>query len=131
MSAASSVGPRARAQARSMMFSSSRTLPGQWKSISLRSASGEMPLMSFPDSLAKRARKRFDQVGDVFLVLAQRRDVDGHDVQAVVEILAEGALFEGGAQIAIGGGDEAHVHFQWCACRRGARIRAPAGRAGA
>ena len=37
------------------------------------------------------------QVGNVFLALAQRRNVDGHDVEAVVEILAEGTLLERGA----------------------------------
>ena len=56
-------------------------------------------------------QEKIGEVGNVFFVFAQRRDVDGHDIQPVVEILAKGAFFERGAQIAIGGGDQAHVHF--------------------
>ena len=45
-------------------------------------------------------------------MIAERGNIDGHDVQAVVEVFAEGALFQRGAQVAIGGGNQAHVHFQ-------------------
>src|SRR5437773_955724 len=51
------------------------------------------------------------EVGNILLVLAQRRDGDGHHVQAVVEVFAKRALFERVAQIAVGGGDDAHVHL--------------------
>ena len=68
--------------------------------------------MGFPDSRANFSRKKFGERGNIFLVVAQRRNVDGDDVQAVVEILAERAFFERGAQVAIGGGDQAHVHFE-------------------
>ena len=44
-------------------------------------------------------------------MIAQRRNIDGHDVQPIIEVLAERAFFECGAQIAIGGGDQAHIHF--------------------
>ena len=37
------------------------------------------------------------QKRNILLALAQRRNVDGHDVEAVVEILAEGTLLERGA----------------------------------
>ncbi len=49
------------------------------------------------------------QEGNVLLARAQGRDVDGHDVEAVVEVFAEGALLEGGAQVLVGGGDDADV----------------------
>src|SRR6185437_11243348 len=48
---------------------------------------------------------------NVLLVLAQRRQVNGHDVQAVVQIFTERALLERGAQVAVGGGDQADIHF--------------------
>ncbi len=45
----------------------------------------------------------------VGLALPQRRHVDGKDVQAVVEIAPEGAVFDRVFQVLIGGGDDAHV----------------------
>jgi len=36
------------------------------------------------------------QERDILAALAQGRDGDGHDVEAVIEVLAEGALLEGG-----------------------------------
>src|SRR2546423_11874053 len=45
----------------------------------------------------------------VFLSLAQRRQVDVDDVQAVVEVLAETSLLHHLLQIAVGRGDDADV----------------------
>ena len=42
-------------------------------------------------------------------MLEQRRVVDGNDVQALIQVFAEGAILEGGAQVAVGGGEQAHV----------------------
>ncbi len=56
--------------------------------------------------------EEIDEIGDVFFVFAQRGDIDGHHVEAVIEIFAEGAFFQSGAKIAICGGDQADVHFQ-------------------
>ena len=58
-----------------------------------------------PDSRANFFEEEIGERGDVLLVLAQRRNIDGDDVEAVVEVLAEGAFFERGAQVAVGGGD--------------------------
>src|SRR5208337_710918 len=55
ISATSITVPEESATARSMMFSSSRTFPGQWKSIRSFSAGGVMPERDLPDSRAKRA----------------------------------------------------------------------------
>lgn len=41
---------------------------------------------------------------------AQRGQGDGDDVDALVEVLAEGALRHHVLQAAVGGGDDAHVH---------------------
>ena len=46
---------------------------------------------------------------DVVLALAQRRHLDRHDVQPVVEVLAELAGLDHRRQVAVGGGDQPHV----------------------
>ena len=48
---------------------------------------------------------------DVFFAIAQRRDEDRDDRQAIVKILAEVAFAHGFFQIAIGRGDDAHIHL--------------------
>ena len=50
-----------------------------------------------------------DEERDVFLALAQRRQLDGEDVQAVVEILAQLAAADGFGRIDVGRGDDPHV----------------------
>ena len=85
--------------------------------------------IGFPDSRANFSRKKLASAGNVFFVIAQRRNIDGDDVQPVVKIFAERAFFERGAQIAIRCGDQADIHFDAFSFRRGARIRAPAARA--
>ena len=52
-----------------------------------------------------------DQGGDVLLPLAQARRLDGEDVQPVEQILAEAALRHGLGQVAVGGGDDPHIHL--------------------
>ena len=47
--------------------------------------------------------------GDVASPLAERRDRDLHHPEPVVEILAEAPLLHRLAQVAIAGGDDAHV----------------------
>src|SRR5882724_8239001 len=49
------------------------------------------------------------QDGDILAPVAQRRNVELQSADPVVEILAEPALLNGGAQLAVGGGDEADV----------------------
>ena len=51
----------------------------------------------------------FSQDGDVLKAFAQRRNLDGDDVESVVEILDEGAFAHGGLQIARGGRDDTDV----------------------
>ena len=41
--------------------------------------------------------------------LAQRRNIQRHHVEPVVQIFAESALLERRAQVLVGGGDHAHV----------------------
>ena len=62
------------------------------------------------------ARLGLDEVADerdqVLAPLAQRRQVHGDHVQPVVEVGAEGAVLDGRRQVAVGGGDDAHVDAQ-------------------
>ena len=48
---------------------------------------------------------------DVFAALAQRRHVDVDDAQPVQQVFAELAVRHHVAQVAVGGGDDAHVHL--------------------
>src|SRR5439155_4824654 len=50
-----------------------------------------------------------DQRGDVVGSLAQRRDLDREDVQAVVEVVAEALLLDQPGQVAVRRGDQADV----------------------
>ena len=57
----------------------------------------------------RRAQEVLDQIVDVVDALAQRRQADRHDVEAVVEILAEEALPDHLAEVAVRRGDDADV----------------------
>ncbi len=95
--------------ARSMTFSSSRTLPGQSYSRSRSSASGVEFEIAAAVLLPVLLEEVLHQQRDVVLALAQRRQVHGDDVQPVVEVLAEAALVDHRAQVDVGRRDDAHV----------------------
>src|SRR5208282_333882 len=59
--------------------------------------------------LGEALQKQVCKARDIFFVIAQRRDVDGNHVEPVVKVFAKGAVFERGAQVAVGGGDQADV----------------------
>src|SRR5690606_35621472 len=65
------------------------------------------------DGLAEALVAALDEVrdegGQVLEPLAQRRQVDRDDVEAVVEVLAELAVADQLFEVAVGGGDQAHV----------------------
>jgi hypothetical protein len=52
-----------------------------------------------------------DEDGDVLAALAQGRHVDGEDVDAVVEVVAEAPVRDHRAQVAVGRRDDAHVYL--------------------
>src|SRR5690606_19857976 len=52
------------------------------------------------------------QRAEVPLPAAKRRQVQGHDAQAVVQIFAELTFADPGEQIPVGGADDAHVHVE-------------------
>ena len=49
---------------------------------------------------------------EYLLVFPQRRNINWHNVQPVIKIFAECSFFQRRSQIAIGGGDQAYIHFQ-------------------
>src|ERR1700761_2893111 len=63
----------------------------------------------FPGLTRVAIDKVFDQERNVFPSLAQGRHRDGKDVEAVIQVLAEGARVDGDLQIAVGCGDDSHV----------------------
>jgi hypothetical protein len=67
------------------------------------------------------------QLGDVLAAFAQRRDRQGDDFEAVEQVLAEAPGGHLGAQVAVGGGDDAHVdgHLGLAADRADAPLERP------
>src|SRR5205823_9748110 len=51
--------------------------------------------------------------------LAQRRDLDVHDVQPVEEVLPKATLLDGFAEVAVGSGDDPHVDLDRNGCADG------------
>jgi hypothetical protein len=64
------------------------------------------------DALGEIGEEEVAEREDVLGALAQRRKADLEHLEPVVEILAEGAALDGGTQVPVGGGDEAHVGGQ-------------------
>ena len=68
------------------------------------------------DPLSELAREAADkelgELGDVLLPLAKRRHVDRHDVEAVVEVLAELPVGDHLGQAPVGRRDDTHVALQ-------------------
>ena len=131
-SSSASASPRASTTPRSIAFSSSRALPGHV----VAREPGLRPRRSSradcaPSSAFHLARKWRASGSDVLAALAQRRQVDRDHGEAEVEILAEAARRDLGAQVAIGRGDDAHVHLARRVAADAPHACAPAARAAA
>src|SRR5882724_317597 len=59
--------------------------------------------------VGKFFEKGSDQQGNIAFAVAQRGQLDLHDVEAEIQVLAKGSGFDGGIEIAVGGGDDANV----------------------
>ncbi len=94
---------------RSSTFASSRTLPGQPCSIRERSTAGGSGDISIPCRVDACSRKAAASSGDILHALPQRRQLDGHHVEPVVQILAEAAISDQRQQILVRGRDHPHV----------------------
>src|SRR5437879_4916837 len=63
--------------------------------------------------LGRRAnQKQVHQLRNILFMFPQRREINGHDVQPVIEVLAKRPLLERFTQITIGCRNQPHVHFQ-------------------
>ena len=69
----------------------------------------EMRLMLFWCSPRELLEEVIDEQQEVGFPLPQRRHEDREDVEAVVQVLAEGAGGDRALHVLVGGGDEAHV----------------------
>ena len=113
-----------------MLLRSSRTLPGQSCACSTAMASSPMRARGQPGRLRDLADEILDELRDVLAPLGQARHAQRHDVEAVVEVLAEAALLHLPLEIAAGRGDDAHVDRHLRRRRRRAGTSARPARAG-
>jgi hypothetical protein len=72
-------------------------------------ASGAKPAKGFLKRAANSSRKCWASSGTSSEALAQRRDRQRHDVEAIVEVPAEGPRARGRGDVEVRGGDEGHV----------------------
>ena len=68
--------------------------------------------------LASHLRQNLGSAGagqqlDIFAAFAQRRQAQVEDIEAVIEVGAKQPLLDLLAQVAVRGGDDAHVHRRW------------------
>jgi hypothetical protein len=78
----------------------------------LRAAAGEA-LDFAAHATGHFAEEMFHQQGDIALTFAKRWEVDGDDVESIVEVFAKLSIGNVFLQVGVGGGDESNVdgHF--------------------
>src|SRR5206468_12948235 len=64
----------------------------------------------FPEFLVVVVEEVADQELDVLPPLPKRRQQNGNDFEAIVQVLAKAAILDGLIQVPVGGGDDAKVH---------------------
>ena len=52
------------------------------------------------------------QVGNVFFVITQRRDVNGNNIEPIIQILPEGPLLKSSTQVFVGCSNQADIYFK-------------------
>ena len=102
----------ARTQARWMVFSSSRTLPGHVWPSSTRTASSESWRRGSSFLRGDFLQEILGEQADVLGALAQRRELDADDIQPVEQILAEGLLRDLLFEVLVRRRDDAHIGLQ-------------------
>ena len=75
----------------------------------MRRASGVRVGASVPFSAGVEAEEMLAEQGNVFSALTEGAELQHDDVEAVEEVLAEAAIFDGLAEIDVGRGDDADV----------------------
>ena len=97
------------ATSRSIRFSSSRMLPGhQYDAQDLHRRLGDALDVS-PELHVVAAQEEAREVGQILDPIAQRRHLDRHDVEPVVQVLAEPPFLDRLVEIDVGGGDQPQV----------------------
>ena len=129
MSFGSRTSAVARTQARWMVFSSSRTLPGQPYPSSTRMASSLNGEAAAGVRGRRAGERNWRAAGCPRGARAAAEDGCGSR-SADKKVLAKAGCLDFAFQVAVGRGDDAHVGAQRLDCRRRARIRPPAARAG-
>jgi hypothetical protein len=99
----------ARMTARWMMFSSSRTLPGQAWRCKRRSAARGRRKPGRPARAAVRGQEMARQRDDVLAALPQGRDQQRKDVEPIEQVFAKKTLRHRVGDVPIGGGDDADI----------------------
>jgi hypothetical protein len=94
-----------------MQFSSSRTFPGHRCWVSHAWTSSVHPSSGRPCSAHARTKNARAQGHDVGGAVAQGRDADGDDGEAVPEVLAKAPRRDLRLQVAVGGREDAHIHL--------------------
>jgi hypothetical protein len=102
-------GPAAITMASWILFSSWRTLPGQLAAHSRATAPAVRPSIGARDPGPVQEDEVLGQERDVGQALAQRRQLEREDVDAVHQVLAELAGRHQLGQIAVSGGDDPDV----------------------
>ncbi len=64
----------------------------------------------FVELAAESLHEVADEEGEIFGTLAECRNLDGENVQAIVEVAAKGALGDALGKIGVGGGDDTDVN---------------------
>ena len=77
--------------------------------MSRRSVPGSIPSNRLPIRAGELVEEELHQERDVLGALAERRELDREDAEAVVEVLAERLLADGLEQVAVGRGDDPDV----------------------
>ena len=117
------VSPMARATARCMTCSSSRTLPGQVCARNWSSAFGVIAEQFRPSSPAKVRKEMLGEEWYVLAPLAQRRQHDLHRVDPIVQIMPEFSFRDGLGNVGMGGAEHAHVDVNLLRCAKA--LKAP------
>ena len=81
-----------------------------------------MPSMGLFMALAEALEECASQEGNIFAPFAQRRQMNGDDAETIKKIFAKFARGNGLFQVAVGGGDHAHVHVRSLRCSPSGRI---------
>jgi hypothetical protein len=95
---------------RSMVFSNSRTLPGQVYIDQTREGIGRQGVNLNVVLMVELIEEMLDEDGGVLPPFPQGRQEDGDHVQPVVQVLPELLLGDGFLEVPVGGADDADVH---------------------